>query len=162
MYLPLTSSKTVCWKLSCSVISDSLWPKDCSLQGSSVHGDSASKNTAGGGHAFLQGIFPTQGSKPGLPSKPGGSRNDTREVSPKSIRWGTSLVVQWLGHYASTAEGTGSLPGWGTKILHATQCGGKKKKKLVKNKTKQTLILIITFFFFGGRHPGILHLAYSV
>ena len=74
-------------------------------------------------------------------------------------------MVQWLGHYASTAEGTGSLPGWGTKILHATQCGGKKKKKkkkLVKNKKKQTLILIITFFFFGGRHPGILHLAYSV
>ena len=71
-------------------------------------------------------------------------------------------MVQWLGHYASTAEGTGSLPGWGTKILHATQCGGKKKKKLVKNKTTQPLILIITFFFFGGRHPGILHLAYSV
>ena len=28
-----------------------------------------------------------------------------------------------------TAGGAGSIPGWGTKILHATQCGQKKKKK---------------------------------
>ena len=33
---------------------------DCSLPGSSVHGDSAGKNTGVGSHAFLQGIFPTQ------------------------------------------------------------------------------------------------------
>ena len=30
---------------------------------------------------------------------------------------GTSLVVQWLGLRASTAEGLGSSPCWGTKIL---------------------------------------------
>ena len=40
---------------------------DCSLPGSSVHRDSPDKNTGVGGHALLQGIFPTQGSKPGLP-----------------------------------------------------------------------------------------------
>ena len=40
---------------------------DCSPPGSSVHGDSPAKNTRVGGHAFLQGIFPTQGSNPGLP-----------------------------------------------------------------------------------------------
>ena len=40
---------------------------DCSPPGSSVHGDSPGKNTGVGCHAFLQGIFPTQGSKPGLP-----------------------------------------------------------------------------------------------
>ena len=39
-----------------------LWdPKDCSLPGSSVHGDSPGKNTGVGFHALLQGILPTQG-----------------------------------------------------------------------------------------------------
>ena len=40
---------------------------DCSPPGSSVHEDSPGKNTGVGCHAFLQGIFPTQGSNPGLP-----------------------------------------------------------------------------------------------
>ena len=40
---------------------------DCSLPGSSVHGDSPGKNTGVGCHALLQAIFPTQGSNPGLP-----------------------------------------------------------------------------------------------
>ena len=45
-----------------------LWdPLDCSPPGSSVHGDSPGKNTGLGCHALLQGIFPTQGSNPGLP-----------------------------------------------------------------------------------------------
>ena len=38
-----------------------------SAPGSSVHGDSPGRNTAVGCHALLQGIFPTQGSNPGLP-----------------------------------------------------------------------------------------------
>ena len=42
-------------------------PMDCSLPGSSVHGDSPVKNTGVGCHALLQGIFPTQGSNPGRP-----------------------------------------------------------------------------------------------
>ena len=41
-------------------------PMDCSLPGSSVHEDSPGKNTGVGCHALLQGIFPTQGSNPGL------------------------------------------------------------------------------------------------
>ena len=45
-----------------------LWHSmDCSLPGSSVHGDSPGKNTGMGCHAFLQGIFSTQGSNPSLP-----------------------------------------------------------------------------------------------
>ena len=36
-------------------------PVDCSLQGSSVHGDSPGKNTGVGCHAFLQGIFLSKG-----------------------------------------------------------------------------------------------------
>ena len=39
---------------------------DCSLPGSSVHGDSLCTNTGVGCHALLQGIFPIQGSNPGL------------------------------------------------------------------------------------------------
>ena len=42
-------------------------PMGCSRPGSSVHGDSPGKNTGVGCHFFFQGIFPTQGSKPGLP-----------------------------------------------------------------------------------------------
>ena len=40
---------------------------DCSLPGSSVHGDSLGKNTGVGCHALLQGIFPAQRLNPGLP-----------------------------------------------------------------------------------------------
>ena len=39
---------------------------DYNLPGSSVHGDSAGKNTGMGCHALLQGIFPTQGLNPSL------------------------------------------------------------------------------------------------
>ena len=49
---------------SCLTLCD---PMDCSLPGSSIHGDSPGKNTGVGCHALLQGIFPTQGSNPGLP-----------------------------------------------------------------------------------------------
>ena len=41
-------------------------PVNYSLLGSSVHRDSPGKNTGVGSHALLQGIFPTQGSNPGL------------------------------------------------------------------------------------------------
>ena len=42
-------------------------PMDCSPPGSSVHGDSPGKNTGVGCHALFLGIFPIQGSNPGLP-----------------------------------------------------------------------------------------------
>ena len=40
---------------------------------------------------------------------------------------GTSLTVQWLRLSTSTAEGTGSIPGRGTKITPATQHSQKRK-----------------------------------
>ena len=49
----------------------------------------------------------------------------------KNMSMGTSLVVQWLRLHASTAGDTGSIPGGGTKILHAAQCG--KTNKQTKN-----------------------------
>ena len=39
-----------------------------------------------------------------------------------------SLEVQWLGLRAFTARGTGSSPGWGTKILQAVWHGQKINK----------------------------------
>ena len=42
-------------------------PTDCSLPGSSVHGDFPGKNTGVGCHFLLQAIFPTQGSNLHLP-----------------------------------------------------------------------------------------------
>ena len=56
----------LCCALSCSVVSFATPWAVCSLPGSSVHGDSPGKNTGVGCHALLQGIFPTQGSNPGL------------------------------------------------------------------------------------------------
>ena len=41
-------------------------PMDCSRPSSSVHGDSPGKKTGVGCHVLLQGIFPIQGSNPGL------------------------------------------------------------------------------------------------
>ena len=32
---------------------------------------------------------------------------------------GNTLAVQWLGLQAFTAEGAGTIPGWGTKIPQA-------------------------------------------
>ena len=61
-------------------------PMDCSLPGSSVHGDSPGKNTGIGCHALLQGIFPQgRGTEPTsptlqwilLPSKPQGKSKNT-------------------------------------------------------------------------------------
>ena len=55
--------------LSCSVVSDSLTlckAMDCRLPSSSVHGDSPGQNTGVGSLFLLQGIFPSQGSNPGL------------------------------------------------------------------------------------------------
>ena len=49
---------------SCLTLCD---PMDCNSPGSSVHGDSPGQNTGVDCHALLHGIFPTQGSNPGLP-----------------------------------------------------------------------------------------------
>ena len=40
---------------------------------------------------------------------------NTKKIKNKK----TSLVVQWLGLWASSAGGMGLIPGWGTKIPHA-------------------------------------------
>ena len=49
---------------------------------------------------------------------------------------GTSLAVQWLKLHTPSAGGMGSVPGRGTKILHAAR-SGQKKQKNKKNKYRK-------------------------
>ena len=62
-------------------------PIDCSLPGSSVHGDSPGKNTRVDCHALLQGIFPTQGSHPGLPHCKRFLYHVSLQGSPRILEW---------------------------------------------------------------------------
>ena len=55
-------------------------------------------------HILLTGISPT----------------DTFTRLYKDAGAGNSLVVQWLGLRTFSAQGLGSIPGWGTKIPQAT------------------------------------------
>ena len=54
-----------CAGLRQAVVSD-CDPMNCNRPDSSLHRDSPGKNTGVGCHVLLQGIFPTQGSNPGL------------------------------------------------------------------------------------------------
>ena len=58
-------------------------------------------------------------------------------VVSKAYETGNSLEVQWLRRHTFISEGTGSIPGWRTKILKAMQCSQKKKKKACETDQKQ-------------------------
>ena len=60
---------------------------------------------------------------------------------------GTSLAVQGLGLHASTAAGTGLIPGQGTKIPHAMRRGHKKKLyfKAGQEKIKHKILSVCLF-----------------
>ena len=61
-------------------------------------------------------------------------------------------MVQWLGLCASTAGGTGSVPGGGTKIPHASRQSQEVKNKPVKlkNTPKNHVSKIILYVFVLG------------
>ena len=65
-------------------------PMDCSLPGSSVHGDSPGKNTGVVCNALLQGIFPSQGSNPGLPH--------CRELLYHLSHQGSPRILEWVAY----------------------------------------------------------------
>ena len=73
---------------------------------------------------------------------------------PINVCWGTSLMVQWLRLWTSTAGGTGSIPGRGIKILYAVQRSQNtlKKKKLL-NEWK--LFLFSNKFSLNKNHKSI-------
>ena len=53
-----------------------------------------------------------------------------KKKRPEIQYLGNSLAVQWLGRCAFTAEGRGSVPGWGTKIPQATQHSPRPPQKI--------------------------------
>ena len=57
----------------------------------------------------------------------------SQSLRTPSIRgWqGTFLAVQWLRPQASSEGSAGSIPGWGSKILHASGHSQKKKGRFV-------------------------------
>ena len=68
-------------------------PMDCSPPGSHVHGGSPGKNTGVSCHALLQGIFPTQGSNPGLPH--------CRQVLYHLRKQGSTRILDWVAYLFS-------------------------------------------------------------
>ena len=86
MYLVTQSCRTLCD------------PMNCNPPGSSVHGDSPGKNTGVGCHALLQGIFPTQGSNPGLPH--------FRWIPYSLSHWESPRILEWVAYPFSR----GSIP----------------------------------------------------
>ena len=63
---------------------------DCSLPGSSVHGDSPGKNTGVGYHVLLQATFPTQGSNLGLPH--------CRQILYQLSHQGNPRILGWVAY----------------------------------------------------------------
>ena len=63
------------------------------------------------------------------------------ELEIKCTSRGNSLAGQWLGHRALTAEGTGSIPGQGTKILQAAWKEGREggRKMHIQMQKEQVL-----------------------
>ena len=71
-----------------SKVSDSLPPMDCNPPGSSVHRNSPGQNTGVGCHFLLQGIFPIQGSNPGLPH--------CRQILYQLSHKGKPRILEWV------------------------------------------------------------------
>ena len=67
---------------------DFLW--HCSPPSSSVHGDSPSKNPRVGCSALLQGIFPTQGSNPGIPH--------SKLILYHLSHQGSTRILEWVAY----------------------------------------------------------------
>ena len=72
------------------------------------------------------------------------------------IAVGTSLVAQWLRLCASTVGGVGSVPGGGTKILHAVQSSHKQTNKQTKKKTEDIIVVTLRENGPGMRDEGAL------
>ena len=76
--------------LSCSVVSDSLWPHGLQPARLLSLWDSPGKNTGVGCHSHLQGIFPTQGSNPGLPH--------CRQILYQLSHQGSPRILEWVAY----------------------------------------------------------------
>ena len=80
-----------CWAvLSCSVVSNCLRPHELQPTRLLIHRDSPDKDTRKGSHALLQGIFPTQGSNPGLPC--------CRQILYHLSHQGNPRILDWVAY----------------------------------------------------------------
>ena len=74
---------------SCSVVSDSLWP-----HGLYSPWNSPGQNTGVGSLSLLQGIFPTQGSNPGLPH--------WKKILYQLSHKGSQRILEWVAYPCSS------------------------------------------------------------
>ena len=77
------TAHSVKWSESCSVVSNSLQPR-----GLYSPWNSPGHNTGGGSLSFLQGIFPTQESNPGLPH--------CRKILYQLSHKGSPRILEWV------------------------------------------------------------------
>ena len=84
---------------SCPTLCD---PMDCSPPGFSVHENSPGKNSEVGCHALLQGVFPTQGSNPGLLH----FRQILYHLSHQAIPW----ILEWIAYPFSRGSSRPRIP----------------------------------------------------
>ena len=84
---------------SCLTLCDTM---DCSPPNSLVHGDSPGKNSEVGCHALLQGVFPTQGSNPGLLH----FRQILYHLSHQAIPW----ILEWIAYPFSRGSSRPRIP----------------------------------------------------
>ena len=75
---------------------------NCSLPGSSVQGGSPDKNTGVGFHVLLHGIFPTYGSKSGLPN--------CRQIIYQLNQQGRPRILEWVAYPFS--RGSSQFRNW--------------------------------------------------
>ena len=124
-------------------------PMDCSLPGSSVHGDSPGKNTGVGCHDLLQEIFPAQGLNPGLPhcrwvflsSGPPGKAKNTgvgslsllQGICPtQELNWGLLYCRQSLNQLSYEGRHYFLIPShWSLGIQHMNMLGGEHKHSVL-------------------------------
>ena len=79
-------------------------PMDCSLPGSSVHGNSLGKNTGVGSHALLHGIIPTQVSNTGL--------LHFRLILYHMSHQGSPRILEWVAYpFSRVSSQQGIKPG---------------------------------------------------
>ena len=76
---------------SCSVVSDSLWPR-----GLYSSWNSPGQNTGVGSHSLLQGIFPNKGSNPGLPH--------CRQILYQLSHRGSPRILEWVAYPFSSSS----------------------------------------------------------
>ena len=84
---------------------------NCSPPGSSVHGDSPGKNTGVDCYALLLGIFPTQGSNPGLPHYRRIFYHLSYQGSPRILAWVAYLFSGQPIPYPGDLPNPGIKPG---------------------------------------------------